>query len=162
EASEAGRSGAAQAAAPPRRRISLSGKLLFLVIAHVLLAAAAAGVATAIIPAPGVVFGAAALAGILAALVSVRWFSRSAMRSIDALEDGVRSLRDADFSLRLAVTRRDELGDLLDLYNQMADALRGERQEIRQRELLLDTVLQGAPLAIVLVGPGGRVVLANR
>ena len=145
-----------------RRRISLSGKLLFLVIAHTLLAAVAAGVATAILPAPGVAFGAAALAGVLAAFVSVRWLSRSAMRSIDALEDGVRSLRDGDFSLRLALTRRDELGDLLDLYNQMADALRGERQEIRQRELLLDTVLQSAPLAIVLVGPGGRVVLANR
>ena len=98
-----------------KRRISLSGKLLFLVIAHVLLAAVTAGVAAAFLPAPVVAFGAAALAGILAALVSVRWLSRSAMRSIDALEDGVRSLRDGDFSLRLAVTRRDELGDLLDL-----------------------------------------------
>src|SRR5262249_25551977 len=88
--------------------------------------------------------------------------SRSAMRSIEALEDGVRSLRDGDFSLRLAVTRRDELGDLLDLYNQMASALKEERQEIRQRELLLDTVLQGAPLAILLVGPSGRIALANR
>ena len=97
EASEAGRHGAAEAAAPPRRHISFSGKLLFLVIAHVLLAAGVAGIAAAILPAPVVVFGAAALAGILAALVSVRRLSRSAMRSIDALEDGVRSLRDGDF-----------------------------------------------------------------
>src|SRR5262245_36131433 len=148
--------------AGPQRRVSLSGKLPFLVMAHVLVTAGAAGVAAAILPVPGVIFGAAAAVGIAAALGWVARLSYSAMRSIDALEDGVRSLRDADFSLRLAVTRRDELGDLLDLYNQMADALRGERQEIRQRELLLDTVLQGAPLAIVLVGPGGRVVLANR
>ena len=49
-------------------------------------------------------------------------------------------------------TRRDELGELVRLYNQMGDALRSERHDIYQRELLLDTVLQGAPMAAVLTG----------
>src|SRR5438093_12992013 len=65
------------------------------------------------------------------------------------------------FPVSLAVTRRDELGDLVDLYNQMADALRGERQDIKSRELLLDTVLQGVPVAILLVRDNGRVVLSE-
>ena len=44
----------------------------------------------------------------------------------------------------------------------MGDALREERHDIYQRELLLDTVLQGAPMGIVLTGPTGRVAYANR
>jgi two-component system nitrogen regulation sensor histidine kinase NtrY len=145
-----------------RRRFSLAGKLVFLVIAHVLLAAAAGAAISAVVSSPVAVFGTAALAGILAALWSVAHLGRSATRGLTALEDGVRSLRDSDYSLRLAVTRRDELGDLVNLYNQMADALRGERQDIKSRELLLDTVLQGVPVAIVLVRDNGRVVLSNR
>ena len=144
------------------RRFSLAGKLLFLVVAHILVAAAAGAAAVAIFPAPIAVFGAAALAGTLLWVFVVGRLARSATRGLAALEDGVRSLRDGDYSLRLAVTRRDELGDLIDLYNQMADALRGERQEIRSRELLLDTVLQGAPIAIVLIRESGHIVLANR
>src|SRR5262245_2629623 len=145
-----------------RRRFSLAGKLLFLVIGHVLLAAAVSAAVVSQVSSPIVVFCLVALAGTLVALWSVSRLGSGAARELAALEDGVRSLRDSDYSLRLAVTRRDELGDLVDLYNQMADALRGERQDIKSRELLLDTVLQGVPVAIVLVRDNGRVVLSNR
>ena len=64
--------------------------------------------------------------------------------------------------MRLAATRRDELGDLVALYNEMGDALRAERHDIYQRELLLDTVLQGAPVGISWTDRNGRVVYANR
>src|SRR5262249_41125197 len=63
--------------------------------------------------------------------------------------------------LRIVETRHDELGELVALYNRMGDALKLERNEIYQRELLLDTVLQGAPMAILLVNPLGRISYAN-
>ncbi len=80
---------------------------------------------------------------------------------LHALADGVRGFQDNDFSLRLSVDRDDELGDLVDLYNQMGDALRLERNEIYQRELLLDSLLQGAPMAMLLVNEADRVSYAN-
>ncbi len=52
-----------------------------------------------------------------------------------ALDDGVRSFRDGDYSLRLAVRRGDELGALVHIYNELGDALRAERRDIYQREL---------------------------
>lgn len=80
---------------------------------------------------------------------------------LSALADGVRGFQENDFSLRLAVTRRDELAELITLYNRMGDVLRLERNDIYQRELLLDTLLQGAPMAILLVNPLDRIVFAN-
>lgn len=145
-----------------RRHFSLAGKLLLLVALHVFVASVAAAATAIVVPSPTLVFTAGALAGLLTAVWSVRLLARRATRGLDALSDGVRSLRDGDFSLRLAVARKDELGDLVSLYNEMADALRSERQEIGQRELLLDTVLQGAPIAIMLTGETGRIAFANR
>jgi nitrogen fixation/metabolism regulation signal transduction histidine kinase len=104
----------------------------------------------------------AALAGLPLAVVLLGRVMTPVTESLQALLDGVRGFRDADFSLRLAVLRDDEIGELLRLYNEMGDALRTERHDLYQRELLLDTVLQGAPVAVLLSGPTSRVLYANR
>jgi len=85
-----------------------------------------------------------------------------ASRVLRALRDGVRGFRDRDFSLHLAADRKDELGELVELYNSVGDVLRDERSAILQREMLLETVFEATPTAIVLTGELGRVVFANR
>jgi two-component system, NtrC family, nitrogen regulation sensor histidine kinase NtrY len=144
------------------RRFSLAGKLALVASLQVAFTAVVAGVVAVFTARPALVFLASLLAGLLMALVSSQLFLASVSRTLQALTDGVRSFRDTDFSMRLAVTRQDELGDLVSLYNDMGDALRSERHDIYQRELLLDTVLQGAPMAIVLVSQAERVIYANR
>jgi nitrogen fixation/metabolism regulation signal transduction histidine kinase len=111
---------------------------------------------------PGWVLLAAAAAGGLAAAAALRWALATVRGSLAALRDGVRSFQDGDFSMRLRADAPGELGDLLQLYNKIADALGSERREIYQRELLLDTLLQSAPLAAVLTAGSDRVVYANR
>ena len=149
-------------APPPARRFSLAGKLTLLILAQGLAVAAVAATAAWLGPWPWLVLTSGAAAAVLLSMVVSGRVLGSARRTFVALTDGIRSFRDGDFSLRLAVTRRDELGDLVGLYNEMGDALRAERHDIYQRELLLDTVLQGAPMGIVLTGPTGRVAYANR
>jgi two-component system nitrogen regulation sensor histidine kinase NtrY len=85
-----------------------------------------------------------------------------ATRVLQALRDGVQGYRDHDFSLNLAVDRKDELGDLVDLYNDVGDVLREERNAILQREMLLETVFEATPMAIVLTNERDRVIFANR
>jgi two-component system nitrogen regulation sensor histidine kinase NtrY len=148
--------------APPERRFSLAGKLTLLILAQGLGVAVVAAAAAWLRPWPWLVLTSGAAAAVLLAMAFSERVLGSARRTFEALTDGIRSFRDGDFSLRLAVTRRDELGDLVGLYNEMGDALREERHDIYQRELLLDTVLQGAPMGIVLAGPTGRVAYANR
>lgn len=78
-----------------------------------------------------------------------------------ALAGTVASYRDGDFSTGLTWSGDGELGELVDSHNRLGDALREQRLALVQRELLLDTVVQNTPVAMVLIDPARRVVLAN-
>lgn len=82
-------------------------------------------------------------------------------RLLRALEGSVASYRDGDFSISLVVDRRDELGELITMHNALGQTLREQRQHLVQRELLLDTVVQNTPVALVLTDGSGRVAYAN-
>jgi nitrogen fixation/metabolism regulation signal transduction histidine kinase len=78
-----------------------------------------------------------------------------------ALGDGVLSLKDRDFSVSVTRASNDELGELVDHYNGLGDKLRVERQSLYQRELMLDTVIQSTPLALVLTNDSDVVLYSN-
>ncbi|MCV2356959.1 ATP-binding protein [Paucibacter sp. B2R-40] len=85
-------------------------------------------------------------------------------RLLRALEGSVLSYRDGDFSMSLAAPSRgqpSELADLLRLHSDLGLALREQRQQLAQRELLLDTVVQNTPVAMLLCDPLGGISYAN-
>ena len=82
-------------------------------------------------------------------------------RLLRALEGAVASYRDGDFSFSIAIDRRDELGQLIRMHNALGQTLREQRQHLVQRELLLDTVVQNTPVALVLTDAIGKVAYAN-
>jgi two-component system nitrogen regulation sensor histidine kinase NtrY len=78
-----------------------------------------------------------------------------------ALAGTVTSYRDGDFAFSLAWRRNDELGELVDAHNALGDTLRTQRETLVHRELLLDTMVQNTPVAMLLVDPGGHIVYGN-
>ncbi|WP_077036064.1 PAS domain-containing sensor histidine kinase [Pelomonas sp. KK5] len=83
-------------------------------------------------------------------------------RLMRALEGAVFSYRDGDFSVTLSGEgRRDEFGELLRLHGELGQSLREQRQHLAQRELLLDTVVQNTPVALLLTDARGQIVIAN-
>ncbi|MBB3063151.1 sensor histidine kinase [Microbulbifer rhizosphaerae] len=94
-------------------------------------------------------------------LVMMRPFTGKIIRALQALESGLLNFRDGDFSISLAINRNDQLGDLARLYNEVGEILRRERAHIYQRELLLDTVIQSSPQALLLVDQGQHIIYAN-
>ncbi|MDG0835266.1 sensor histidine kinase [Pelomonas saccharophila] len=96
----------------------------------------------------------------LLAWLSALWLA-PLLRLSRALEGAVLSYRDGDFSLNLAPDGPRELAVLTRLHAELGLALREQRQHLAQRELLLDTVVQNTPVALVLTGPGGRIAIAN-
>ena len=105
------------------------------------------------------------LVAVIVALPVVLWLavrlSRPIRQVLRALTGMVASYREGDFSMSLAADRKDELGELLTAHNELAVALRTQRAHLVQRELLLDTVMQNSPVAMVLVDAHGRVAFAN-
>lgn len=99
------------------------------------------------------------------ALTAGVWLSRRllgpALSLFRALAGTVASYRDSDFSFGIAWADNDELGDLVAAHNALGDTLREQRQRLVQRELLLDTMVQNTPVAMLLVAPGGAIVFAN-
>ena len=102
-----------------------------------------------------------AVIGLPASLWVLRRFMAPVNSLIQALVSGVASLRDNDFSISIANDRDDELGSLVTEYNRLGSILRDERQNLFQRELLLDTIIQSTPLALVLTNARGAVVYSN-
>jgi len=141
--------------------MSLTGKLALLFYAVVVVAAATA--ATAVRYFDDGLFGWLVTAGLL--LLPSLWLAARTMRPIKqllrALAGTVASYREGDFSLSLAVDRDDELGELMTAHNELASALRTQRAHLVQRELLLDTVMQNSPVALLLVDAYERVAYAN-
>ena len=78
-----------------------------------------------------------------------------------ALAGSVASYRDGDFSFGIAWHGQGELRELVDSHRELGDTLRKQRLSLVQRELLLDTIVQNTPVAMVLVDPNRRVVLGN-
>jgi nitrogen fixation/metabolism regulation signal transduction histidine kinase len=146
-------------------RITLAVRITALVSANavgaVLLGALALRLAVAWRVSPAETVGAALLLAIGVAAWSAHLVTRRVTRTMMVVANGVRGLRENDLSLRLAASGNDEVSELITLYNDVAEVLRTQRSNLYQRELLLDTILQGSPMAVVLTNPADRVVFAN-
>ncbi|HEV8691881.1 MAG TPA: ATP-binding protein [Ideonella sp.] len=90
--------------------------------------------------------------------------TRPLRRLLRALQGAVLSYREGDFSMSIHAQESqpaNELDELLRLHSALGMALREQRQQLATRELLLDTVVQNTPLALLLCSDEGRVVYAN-
>jgi two-component system nitrogen regulation sensor histidine kinase NtrY len=101
----------------------------------------------------------------LAGLVLWAWLVARALEPavslFRALAGTVTSYRDGEFNFSLHWNRNDELADLVDAHNALGATLRDQRLALVQRELLLDTMVQHTPVAMLLVSGGDRIVYAN-
>ena len=100
------------------------------------------------------------LVGVLSGIVIWRTFVplRALFR---ALVGTVAGYRDGDFSFGITWDKYSDLIELVDAHNELGNTLREQRLGLVQRELLLDTMVQNTPVAMLLLDPGERVVLGN-
>jgi two-component system nitrogen regulation sensor histidine kinase NtrY len=106
------------------------------------------------------------LAGVIPiAIITIRSQVQPILSLFRALEGTVTSYRDGDFSFSLHWPQNDELADLIRAHNALGNVLREQRRDLVQRELLLDTMVQNTPVAMLLVADvpqrAGAIVYAN-
>jgi two-component system nitrogen regulation sensor histidine kinase NtrY len=89
------------------------------------------------------------------------WQLAPLKKALSAIGNGVSAFNDNDFSLTIHNQHFIEVEQLVSIYNELASTLRDERMDIFQRELLLDTVIQSTPVALILTNKNGSVVYNN-
>jgi two-component system, NtrC family, sensor histidine kinase KinB len=114
--------------------------------------------------ATGILTGIALIALGLATLVMVR-LAQGVLRPIRELTRSVEAIRHDDFKYRVRVESEDELGQLAQGFNRMAETL-GDYRESSLGELLLakatlEATLAALPDAVIVVDPDGRIVSQN-
>jgi two-component system nitrogen regulation sensor histidine kinase NtrY len=146
---------------------SLEGKLALLLVGALLLGAALSAFVALWLSAPPLempatlAFAIALLPGVVLAAGVARVAATPVRRLLRALTGAVASYRDGDFSLSLAVDRKDELGQLMEAHNELGHALREQRHQLVQREMMLDSIAQNSPVALLLVDSHRRIVFSN-
>ena len=110
-----------------------------------------------------------ALLSALVVLPLAAWAIHRALRPLAALfralAGSVNTLRDGEYNSGIHWRGNDELSELVRAHAELGEVLREQRQGLVQRELLLDTMVQNTPVAMLLIAAGGdgerRVVFAN-
>lgn len=147
--------------ASSRRRLSMAGRLAALLLLVATLGAVSGAAMMQVVG----TLPLAVAATLAVLLLPILWMARRSLRGVlslfRALTGTVTSYRDGDYSFSLAWPRNDELGDLVIAHNALGDTLREQRVGLVQRELLLDTMVQNTPVAMILLEAGGRAVFAN-
>jgi two-component system nitrogen regulation sensor histidine kinase NtrY len=87
--------------------------------------------------------------------------ARLVWNGVFAVSDGLLSLSEGDYGVRLAVEREDEVGRLVRRFNTLAETLRRDRSGSYQKELLLERVLAASTTIAVIVNEAGRVIYGN-
>lgn len=100
----------------------------------------------------------------LSTLVTVR-LGQVILRPIHELTRSVEAIRRDDFKVRVHVDTQDELGQLAEGFNRMAETL-GDYRESSLGELLLakatlESTLAALPDAVIVVDPDGQIVSKN-
>ncbi len=87
---------------------------------------------------------------------------RSLLRALAGITS---SYRDGEYNFGVHWRGNDELAQLVRAHAELGDVLREQRQSLVQRELLLDTMVQNTPVAMLLLANGGdglqRVAFSN-
>lgn len=110
---------------------------------------------------PTIVVGISLLCLVPLAVITIRAQLQRQLSLYRALTGTVTSYRDGDFSFSLHWPQNDELSDLVAAHNELGQVLREQRLGLVQRELLLDTMVQHTPVAMLLVTDNDAIVFGN-
>jgi nitrogen fixation/metabolism regulation signal transduction histidine kinase len=94
-------------------------------------------------------------------LMARKLVHRGLRDTVVAVSDGLLSLTERDYTLRLAVERKDEVGLLIYRFNKLAESLRREHNDVYQREILLETVLGASSMIAVICNEAQRIIYSN-
>ncbi len=93
--------------------------------------------------------------GLLTAVV------RRSIRPLEAVSDAARRLGAGDLSVRTGLSRRDEIGELGQAFDRMAEKLQGSMEEIRRQSALVESIVENLAEGVIVADSSGRYLFYN-
>lgn len=98
----------------------------------------------------------------LLALLGAFLFSRHISRPVKSMSHASRNIAAGDFSTRIFVRNRDELGELARSFNFMTERIEGLFSELSRQKEELDSIMSSIDECIVALDKEGRVLFSNQ
>ena len=99
--------------------------------------------------------------GLVICVILAFLLSQILITPIRALTSGTRQVAAGDFSQKLEVTSRDEIGTLTRNFNHMSQVLQNTISEVENERTKLSTLFLHMTDGVVAFGPGGQVIHSN-
>ncbi|GAB4414791.1 MAG: ATP-binding protein [Bacteroidia bacterium] len=88
----------------------------------------------------------------LALSLALGWgLLRQLMRPVGIVQEGMRLLREQDFQQHLRPVSSPEVAELIEVYNNLVEAIRQERHSLQTQHFFLDKLIDAAPSGILLL-----------
>lgn len=94
-------------------------------------------------------------------IVFLFYFYRRVMRPIHIIGTGMELLREQDFSSRLRSVGEPEADRIVDIFNRMMGELKEGRLRLRERNHLLDLLVEVSPMGVVMLDFDGHITSLN-
>jgi two-component system phosphate regulon sensor histidine kinase PhoR len=102
-----------------------------------------------------------AVVALLLSVLGALWISRSISRPIKELRSVSQQIAGGDFDARVMLRRRDEMKELAESFNQMADTIKALFDDVSRQKEELNSLITSIRASLFVVDPDGRVSMAN-
>nr|WP_068891445.1 ATP-binding protein [Pedobacter panaciterrae] len=120
--------------------------ILFIIILH----AVFLGLSYIILEHNKIIFIVSEVLVIVSILISISLY-KQLIRPLVYLKEGINAIKDRDFNVKFLQTGKNEMDELIDVYNQMMDALREERTRQEEQHFFLEKLIYTSPTGIVIL-----------
>ena len=99
---------------------------------------------------------------ILATIINAYFMARALERPIRQLVDGTKRLAEGDLSHRVNLHSKDEIGQLAESFNSMAEKLKKSRQELLASKAYADNIIRSMSNSLLVVNKDQTIRAANQ
>ncbi len=97
---------------------------------------------------------------ILSVIISLNLY-KQLVQPLSYLKEGISAIKDKDFNVKFLFTGKQEVDQLVDVYNRMIDELRTERTKQQEQHFFLEKLIQTSPTGIIVLGYNEQVKQIN-
>jgi PAS domain S-box-containing protein len=102
------------------------------------------------------------LIGLLLSVVAGSAVATGISWPILRFSQGVRAISAGDYSQKIHVKSRDEIGELAESFNQMTDRLKNTIAQLVENQNYTDNILRSLPNGVITIGSDNRIARVNR